>query len=504
MNPSKLNQLIREAAFDDMARNSAMEYGKQRAKRMAGEFGRNKIPDSIIEEAAYRGHRSELDPLARLQRDVEIAKALSEGNLKELINLYDQIDSLQARAAIEQMVVESGDINKLYSLNKASRNRFMEGDIKKKKEYNERKRNFAEKLQKDIDDKFTNKSDSWDPQSVGGITDEAVAEMQGMSGVQGDMMGNDIRDALITDRIKNKQTFLGDIDMLFNNPNVSAEDIASHPRYKEWIMDEQKKLEKKSKRSSAKDIDLMFENPENKAAYLKQKGDIDQRRKLREKNNKGLSPLYKSKYAEQEELLEEASRLDDEIKELLSINDEYSADQLLRQRNRLIDRAWSMEDRTDDVDYLFKETPREEEFHKPFFDPTAKTGGKENDPKRLAKRRKELIEEASRTNKRDTVNFRKAGKKPVKRSKLDVLGERYKNTKSRANEEPSKIPTERGKTKGAMEQKATEDFIKRAARQRGFGIGSRSSTMERLLRMTRQQVIDYLDNIQDPYVKPNK
>ena len=60
----------------------------------------------------------------------------------------------------------------------------------------------------------------------------------------------------------------------------------------------------------------------------------------------------------------------------------------------------------------------------------------------------------------------------------------------------NKIPVEEGKNASKWDKPATEVFIKNVARKNGFRFSEQM--VERMLKMTKQQVIDFIDNISNP------
>ncbi len=66
----------------------------------------------------------------------------------------------------------------------------------------------------------------------------------------------------------------------------------------------------------------------------------------------------------------------------------------------------------------------------------------------------------------------------------------------------NKIPVEEGKNVSRLDRPATEVFIKNVAKKNGFRFSEQM--IERMLRMTKQQVIDFIDNIANPMPSQRK
>ena len=66
----------------------------------------------------------------------------------------------------------------------------------------------------------------------------------------------------------------------------------------------------------------------------------------------------------------------------------------------------------------------------------------------------------------------------------------------------NKIPVEEGKNVSKWDKPATEVFIKNVAKKNGFRFSEQM--IERMTRMTKQQVIDFIDNISNPMPSQRK
>lgn len=89
-------------------------------------------------------------------------------------------------------------------------------------------------------------------------------------------------------------------------------------------------------------------------------------------------------------------------------------------------------------------------------------------------------------------------------SKNRVLSKEFKekHRDTRKITVSNKIPVEEGKNVSRLDKPATEVFIKNVAKENGFRFSEQM--IERMTRMTKQQVIDFIDNISNPMPSQRK
>jgi hypothetical protein len=121
------------------------------------------------------------------------------------------------------------------------------------------------------------------------------------------------------------------------------------------------------------------------------------------------------------------------------------------------------------------------------------------------RKREQIIEEAvNRSRDKGALSVRKftpSGKEVgrFKRRKKDLLKEMNTVTK---RQKIDKDLGQSGMNTNKWNKPATREFITGISNENGFRLSEQM--IERLLKMTKQQVVDYIDNISDPYVRPNK
>ena len=378
-------------------------------------------------------------------------KALVDAVLnKDYSTLVKHRDMLGERGkdALLEML-EGEDIGKLYTLNKESGERFM-----KTRKPIDKGRTLSDV---EMDEIIKNRGRLNSAIDDIGLEDNISAELEGMGPMDKGAFGNVIKDRLQADRFKRNQNVDMSIDEMFNNDFISNKDIENSPRFDKW--------------KRAKEEELIAE-----AATAK---NMD----LRRQNKNRIASGYGRTFDDIGEIHERANRAP--LSEVVdSDNIDYILDQFEEARD--LERA--------------KPTPRARDYgEETLYLKDAESGNKKPS---LQERRKELIEAASRIKGEGrNVSIRKfssAGKKEgyaTKREK-ELLREMYPASKKSTEKiDPSKFYTK-------SEKPVTRAFINGMAKQNGFRFSEQM--MERLLKMTRQQVTDYIDNISNPYVKPNK
>ena len=342
------------------------------------------------------------------------------------------------------------------------------------------------------------------------------------------------RSRLIADRMRNRQTVDTSVDEMFNTArmpdeardidNISIEELGNHPRYKKWIADEERRLRGKVPSSPIKDVHptRAQASKRNRASDIKDRTEI-----LEEIINKRYGSVGNLRNT-LKDVPEGAEGFYDEAADLLNKYDDAmdeAAGSGLRDELGDIDEDNVMSQVIDPRDQeRIKSTPRSRDFGEEslmlrdneradriFRAREAKGMKKERDlPARTVNRirgikqtpddrRKELIELASKSKNKNVPVYR-GGKYPAYfMTEKEVLKDMYPRHTRIENE---KIPAKSGKYRDPMKDKATEIFIRNVAKQ--FGFRPSEQLIEELKKYSKQAVIDWYENLADPYIKPRK
>lgn len=552
---SKAARLRLDAEQDALMKEALKKESRDRILREAADLGKDR--NSTVRMLSDQSLPSQTrETLADLAGKEAMAKAISDDDISYIIDHARELNQ-QGKAALEELLLERGDVNKMYSLNKQLGNRYMETDVSDQNRIlNDIKKRFGlSEAQSDVDSKFIREA-SMDPSAVGGEIYDVPVEMSGMSAVPRSAMGDDIRKAMKIDRLKGNRQFLGDIDEILADPDVPLDLVANSSRYKTWKDNMENSLKKRSEAQRNFDSRVREKNriSSGYGRTFDDIGDIHERANtapLREAlDNENidyiLDQFEEARDLERRNHTPRARDYGDEtlrLKDLLSGKAEIKDERLLRKRMQMLEEA---------ADRI-KGEGRNVSVRK--FTPSGKPAGYTN------VREKQLLREMYPSSKKETVNpeyrefldkesrdlvsevkdrRQKAAKKitekykyrnPVRWSSRDYadfargkapkktefesirdneamikelrdLEDKYANYvgsrklgKNRI-EYSNKVPVAQEMRSSKWNKPATEAFIKNVAKENGFRFSEQM--IERMLKMTKQQVIDFIDNISNP------
>lgn len=449
---SKAAKLRFDAEKEAFIEEALKKESRDRALREAADFGkdRNSTVRMLSDQNLPDQTRAVLAELAGKEA---MAKAISDDDISYIIDHARELNQ-QGRAALEELLLERGDVNKMYSLNKQLGNRYMETDVSDQNRIlNDIKKRFGlSEAQSDVDSKFVREA-SMDPSAVGGEIYDVPVEMSGMSAVPRSAMRDDIREAMKINRLKENRQFLGDIDEILADPDVPLDLIANSSRYKAWKENMENSLKKRSE--AQKNLDS----------------------RAREKNR--ISSGYGKTFDDIGDVHERANTAP--LREVLdSDNVEYIFDQF----EGLKDSAPRARDYGDETVYLNDVL-------------SGKT--KRKDDESLQKIRKMIKEAADRipgegrdvSVRKFTPSGKPAGYTNVREKQL--LREMYPVTKK---QNIDKDLGQTGMRISKWDKPATREFIRNVSRENGFRFSEQM--IDRMLRMTKQQVVDFIEDVANP------
>lgn len=512
---NKLAQLALEADTEEADIARIMRDSKDRILREASDLGKDAkstqrilgdtdIPDDV---------RASMLELAGKK---SLAKALSEGDISTIIDNAKYLNQ-QGRAALEEMLLERGDTNKMFSLNKQLSNRYMDTDVSEQNRIlNDIKRRFGlSEAQSDVDSKFVREA-SLDPSAVGGEIYDVPVETSGMSAIPRSAMRDDIRNAMKMDNLKKNRQFLGDIDEILADPDIPSDLIANNSRYKAWIENMENSLKKRGEAKRNLDSRLRERNRIS-SGYGKSFddiGDIHERantaplREALDNDNVDyiLDQFEEARDLERKNPTPRARDYGDEtlyLKEIMSRHKKRKDNESTQARRKMITEATK------------KETVNPE--YREYLDKESRDLVSEVKDRKHKAANKILEKYKYRNpvgwNSRDYADFAK-GKAPKKTEfeairdseskakELADLEDKYnkyigsKNLGKNRIEYSNKVSTAQGMRASKWNKPATREFIAGISRENGFRFSEQM--IDRMLRMTKQQVIDFIDNISNP------
>lgn len=516
--PDKISKLRLDAEMEAFVKEALKKESRERALREAADLGKDK--NSTLRMLSEPNLPSQTRAtLADLASKEAMAKAISDDDISYIIDHARELNQ-QGRAALEELLLERGDVNKMYSLNKQLGNRYMETDVSDQNRIlNDIKKRFGlSEAQSDVDSKFIREA-SMDSSAVGGEIYDVPVEMSGMSAVPRSAMGDDIRKAMKIDRLKGNRQFLGDIDEILADPDVPLDLVANSSRYEAWIKNMENSLKKRSEAQRNLDSRVREKNrissgygrtfddigdihERANTAPLREAIDnenvdyiLDQFEEARNLERRNPTPRARDYGGETLYLKEKLSGKNREPKQIGSRTPRYTGEssekefldadtrKLFSEVNRREKLALSKKRK--EIESLLKEPKYNtkhwsgEDYRSFASGKTGKTARKNID----AAIEEEVFKDAQSLRK-SADEFKKAH---VRKGKIT-----YSN----------KIPTNKGMRASKLDKPANRSFIVNTAKQNGFRLSEQ--TIERLLKATKQQVIDYIDNIANPMPSQRK
>ena len=540
------------------------KYAKEDSLQQSRDLmqGGDKWRETLFEATDPNISSEERSALLDLGMKQKMAKALSDDDISYIIDNARNLNA-SGRDALEQLLIERGDVNKMFSLNNVLGNKFMNKDISNEarvKRYLDRM--FAQAdAQSDVDSKFIREAVE-DPSAVGGFSDDTAVEMSGMSALDRGSMHNDIRQAMVIDRLKGGKPFLGEIDELLANPDIPTDLIRNSSRYKAWKNAEEARLNKILENRMALDSRVKEANriASGYGKTLDEINDVHGRaatapfREILDNENVDyiLDQFEEARDLERRNPTPRARDYGDEtlrLKDLLSGKAEIKDDRSLRKRRQMLEEAAGKikgEGRNVSVRRF---TPsgkparyinvREKQLLREMYPSSKKETVNPEYREFLDRESRDLVSEVKDRrqkaankiaekykyrnpvgwNSRDYADFAK-GKTPKKTElesirdneamikELKDLEDKYtKYVGSRKFgknkiEYSNKVSSAQGMRSSKWDKPATEVFIKNVAKENGFRFSEQM--IERMLKMTKQQVIDFIDNIANPMPSQRK
>ncbi len=397
-----------------------------------------------------------------LGSDYEDALKMIKGDISGFTGNPRFANDPMIREAFENYLYEKKfPIDKIEQLNKATSGSIVSNEALSDREKMLRLLEDIE-AQTGIDKMFATKLRD-DASAVGGVIDETPAEIRGMSQMGRRQMSDDLKDRLVAYRTKKGATTGTDIDDVLLNPYLSNKEILNSKRYDRWRKEEEDRLNK----------------------ILENRMALDSR--VKEANRKA------SGYG----------------KTLDEIND-------IHERANTAPLSEALDN--DNVDYILDqfEDARDLERRNPtpiatdYGDQTVRlkdvlSGKAEIKDSRSLRKRREMVKEAvNKSRDKGALSVRKftPSGEEIGRSKIrkkDLLKEMTSETK---RQKIDKDLGQSGMRSSKWNKPATEVFVKNVAKQNGFRFSEQM--IERMLRMTKQQVIDFIDNIANPMPSQRK
>ena len=397
-----------------------------------------------------------------LGSDYEDALKMIKGDISGFTGNPRFANDPMIREAFENYLYEKKfPIDKIEQLNKATSGSIVSNEALSDREKMLRLLEDIE-AQTGIDKMFATKLRD-DASAVGGVIDETPAEIRGMSQMGRRQMSDDLKDRLVAYRTKKGATTGTDIDDVLLNPYLSNKEILNSKRYDRWRKEEEDRLNK----------------------ILENRMALDSR--VKEANRKA------SGYG----------------KTLDEIND-------IHERANTAPLSEALDN--DNVDYILDqfEDARDLERRNPtpiatdYGDQTVRlkdvlSGKAEIKDSRSLRKRTEMVKEAvNKSRDKGALSVRKftPSGEEIGRSKIrkkDLLKEMTSETK---RQKIDKDLGQSGMRSSKWNKPATEVFVKNVAKQNGFRFSEQM--IERMLRMTKQQVIDFIDNIANPMPSQRK
>ena len=553
--PDKVSKLRLDAEMEAFVKEALKKESRERALREAADLGKDK--NSTLRMLSDPNLPSQTRvTLADLASKEAMAKALSDDDISYIIDNARNLNA-SGRDALEQLLIERGDVNKMFSLNNVLGNKFMNKNVSDEarvKRYLDRM--FAQAdAQSDVDSKFIREAVE-DPSAVGGFSDDTAVEMSGMSALDRGSMHNDIRQAMVIDRLKEGKPFLGEIDELLANPDIPTDLIRNSSRYEAWKNAEEARLNKILENRMALDSRVKEANriASGYGKTLDEINDVhgraatapfrevldndnvdyilDQFEEARDLERRNPTPIARD-YGE------ETVRLKDVSSGKAEIKDDRSSQ---KRRKMITEAAGRIKGEGRNVS-VRKFTPsgkptgytnvREKQLLREMYPSSKKETVSPEYREYLDKESRDLVSEVKDRrqkaankitekykyrkpvgwNSRDYADFAK-GKAPKKTElesirdneamikELKDLEDKYTNyvgsRKFGKNkiEYSNKVPSAQGMRSSKWDKPATEVFIKNVAKQNGFRFSEQM--IERMLKMTKQQVMDFIDNISNP------
>lgn len=397
-----------------------------------------------------------------LGSDYEDAIKMIKGDISGFTSNPRFANDPMIREAFENYLYEKRfPIDKIEQLNKATSGSIVSNEVLSDREKMLRLLEDIE-AQTGIDKMFTTKLRD-DASAVGGVIDETPAEIRGMSQMGRRQMSDDLKNRLVAYRTKKGAVTGTDIDDVLLNPYLSNKDIINSNRYNLWKKEEEARLNKILEDRMA--LDSRVKEANRKASgygkTLDEINDIHERA-----NTAPLSEVLDNNKVDYIlDQFEEARDL--ERRNPTPIATDYG-DQTVRLKDVLSGRAEIKDDRS------------------------------------LQKRR-EMVEEAVNNSRNKGAlyvrKFTPSGEE-IGRSKIrkkDLLKEMVSDTKG---QKIDKDLGQSGMNISKWDKPATRKFITGITKQNGLRLSEQM--IGEMLKMTKQEVMDFIDNISNPMSSQRK
>lgn len=391
-----------------------------------------------------------------LGSDYEDALKMIKGDISGFTGNPRFANDPMIREAFENYLYEKNfPIDKIEQLNKATSGSVVSNEVLSDREKMLRLLEDIE-AQTGIDKMFTTKLRD-DASAVGGVIDETPAEIRGMSQMGRRQMSDDLKDRLVAYRTKKGAVTGTEIDDVLLNPYLSNKDIINSNRYEHWKKEEKARLNKILEDRMA--LDSRVKEANRKASgYGKT---LDEINDIHERAN--TAPLSEA--------------LDNEKVDY--ILDQFEEARDLERRNP---------------------TPRARDYGGETLRLKDLLSGKAEvkDDRSLQKRREMVKEAVNKSRNKGALSVRKftPSGEEIGRSKIrkkDLLKEMTSETK---RQKIDKDLGQSGMRMNKWDKPATRKFITDISKQNGFRFSEQM--VNRMLKMTKQQVIDFIDNISNP------
>lgn len=461
------NRLPSETKWDPVAQEETDLLAKY-AKEDSLERGRDKLRTQrdilndygdIAYKEGYNDPESRrilFNAMDELGSDYEDALKMIKGDISGFTGNPRFANDPMIREAFENYLYEKKfPIDKIEQLNKATSGSIVSNEVLSDREKMLRLLEDIE-AQTGIDKMFTTKLRD-DASAVGGVIDETPAEIRGMSQMGRRQMSDDLKDKLVAYRTRKGAVTGTDIDDVLLNPYLSNKDIINSNRYNLWKKEEEARLNKVLENRMS--LDSRVKEANRKASgygkTLDEINDIHERA-----NTAPLSEVLDNNRVDYIlDQFEEARDL--ERRNPTPIATDYGG-QTVRLKDVLSGRAEIKDDRS------------------------------------LQKRR-EMVEEAVNNSRNKGAlyvrKFTPSGEE-IGRSKIrkkDLLKEMVSDTKG---QKIDKDLGQSGMNISKWDKPATRKFITGISKQNGLRLSEQM--IEEMLKMTKQEVMDFIDNISNP------
>lgn len=491
--------------LEKYAKDDSLQRGRDKLKLERDII--NSYADIAYKEGFHdpESRRILFNAMDRLGTDYEDAIKMIKGDISGLTENPRFANDPKIREAFENYLYEKGfPIDKIDQLNKVTG-----GSIVSREALTEREKmlRLLEDIeaQTGIDKMFSTKLRD-DASAAGGVMDETPVEMRGMSQMGRRQMSDDLKDKLVAYRTRKGSTTGVDIDEVLLNPYLSTKDLSKSKRVQNYLREEEAGIRNKYNINPETDIkplrDIHPQKGEKRPERLRASDIKDRSEWIEEAINNRYGSVDNLRKINRD-IPEGAEHTVDEANSWLNAYDDA-----MDAERRWMDfednrHAESIADQFEDPAVIERRNspPRSRDYGgETLYLRDIRSGRKKRkDSESIQARKRMLIKAASDIKgegrnipvRKFTSSGKPAGHTNVKEKQL--LREMYPVTKRQKIDKDLVQPRI---SIGKWDKPATKIFIKNVARQNGFRFSIQQ--VEDMLGMSKQEVIDFIEDLANP------